>query len=323
MCLNGRTPQGLRPAKPSGMGEMRNVISISPFQCRMWSEHERSEAHITEASCRSEIDSFGSHGQLIPVLGRPVRNGHQYKIELVYGARRLFVARHLNIPIEVEVRELSDQEAAVALDRENRQRKDVSPYERGQCYARWLRSLCFRSQDEIARALRISPSKVSRMLKLAMLPDVIVNAFVSPLEIREFWGVALHQAWQDKRRQRAMGDVAKAISQQIPRPGAEEVYGRLSVRPVSGCGKRSGTRDEIVKDPHGKPLFRVRYRARKVAFLMDADKLSASSLRRLKALISRTMQLERAEGAESDGIFLDAPLARAPLRSTVDGAGVR
>jgi hypothetical protein len=67
----------------------------------MWSHHERLEEHITEESCRAEIDSHSKHGQLMPVLGRLLKADLWHEVELIYGARRLFVARHLKRPLLV------------------------------------------------------------------------------------------------------------------------------------------------------------------------------------------------------------------------------
>jgi ParB family transcriptional regulator, chromosome partitioning protein len=110
---------------------MSTVVSISPFECKMWEMHDRMMSYITEKGCSSEIESVSKHRQLLPVLGRTLKDDPHYKVELIYGARRLFVARHLNIQLLVELRRLSDVEAIIAMDIENRVRKDVSPYERG------------------------------------------------------------------------------------------------------------------------------------------------------------------------------------------------
>jgi ParB-like chromosome segregation protein Spo0J len=67
----------------------------------------------------------------VPALGRPLHGDLEFDVEIIYGARRLFVARHLNMPLQVELREMSDREALVAMDIENRLRTDISPYERG------------------------------------------------------------------------------------------------------------------------------------------------------------------------------------------------
>src|SRR6185437_1019895 len=117
---------------------MSHITSVNPFRCRMWDLHDRLEYLILEDTCRAEIASFEKYGQLIATLGRPLRGDPDYDIELVCGARRLFVARHLNVDLLVEVREMTDQDAIIAMDMENRQRRDVSPYERGLSFARSL-----------------------------------------------------------------------------------------------------------------------------------------------------------------------------------------
>ena len=159
---------------------MRKLLSVNPFRACMWSLHDRCDRHVNEQTCRAEIESFETRGQLVPALGRPLRDDPDHDVELIYGARRLFVARHLNRSLLVDVREMSDREAIVAMDVENRQRTDISSYERGVSYARWLRNGHFGSQEDIARALRISSSQVSRLLRLAKLPSVILGAFTSP-----------------------------------------------------------------------------------------------------------------------------------------------
>ena len=159
--------EGERGQLPNGHGD--DVVVVSPFRCRMWALHDRIEDYLNEQTCREEIESFAKHGQLVPVLGRLLRGDPTHDIELIYGARRLFVARHLNSSLIVKLCEVSDRQALVAMDIENRQRQDISPYERGTSYARWLRTGHFKSQEEICRTLQISPAQVSRLLRIARL----------------------------------------------------------------------------------------------------------------------------------------------------------
>ena len=116
--------------------EARNIVSVSPFRVRMWRLHDRCEEYVNEETCKAEIASFQKHGQLVPALGRVLPGDCGYDVELIYGARRLFVARHLSVPLLVEIREISDRDALIAMDIENRQRMDISPYERAMSYAR-------------------------------------------------------------------------------------------------------------------------------------------------------------------------------------------
>lgn len=274
---------------------MQSLVTISPFQCRMWAFHDRLDTQITEASCRAEIESFSKHGQLVPVLGRALRGDLNYKVELIYGARRLFVARHINKPLLVELKDVSDREGIIAMDIENRQRTDISPYERGLSYLRWVQAGHFHSQDEVARALKLSASQVSRLLKLARLPSVVVGAFANPAEICEAWGLDLAEALEDPQRRPQMLQKARTIAAAEARPVAREIYRQLLTAAVPGRKPKVRRRDEIIKGSNGERLFRVRYQSNSVALLLAADKVSASSLKRICEAISGVLQTANAQ----------------------------
>ena len=276
---------------------MESIISVSPFRCRMWELHDRLESHVTEHSCRAEIESFEKHGQLVPALGRPVRDDSSYDVELIYGARRLFVAQHLNKPLLVEVREMTDMEAIISMDIENRQRKNISPYEQGLCYAQWLRARYFASQDDIARALRISSSQVSRLLKIARLPPVVVNAFESPLDIREGWGMDLSMAWEDPPRKASLIERARAVSAMSQRPPSTEVFRQLISSSVRGHSIPRKSHDEVVKDERGNALFRIRQQRKTVALLLPMTIVSAPMLSEIKLAVTSIMKKASSENA--------------------------
>jgi ParB family chromosome partitioning protein len=287
----------------------------------MWLEHERLAEQITEDSCKDEIVSFLKHGQLIPVLGRLIKGDQQFDIELIYGARRLFVARHINVPLRVEVRGLSDREGIIALDMENRQRKDLSPYERGLSFVSWLRAGYFESQVDIARILNISPAQVSRLIGLARLPSVVVAAFESPLDIRETWGLSLSDTWQKQDSRRAMAQAARAIAAESPRLDPAKVYARLL---STGLRSRATTHDEVVKDSSGKALFRVRHHRNDVALLLPAADLSKRSLARIKALVADVLQdaivqVTLQEGKMSKSLPMVAAVSVMPFRAGQEG----
>jgi ParB family chromosome partitioning protein len=271
------------------------LVKVSPHRCRIWIGHDRLEEYIDEQSCQSEIQSFVSHGQMSAVLGRPLKDDPSFDVELIFGARRLFVARALNVLLDVELRDLTDREAAIHLDIENRHRREVSPYERGMCYMRWLRSGLFSSQEELAQSLKASPSHVSRLLAVAKLPSVIVSAFPSPLEIREMWGVALLSAFGDMKRRRALLERARVIAKESPRPPPDRVFERLTaVEGARASVKTGGERfvDEVVRDRAGRPLFRIRRYRQRVAFVIDSRKLSRASYEQIRRSLTATLQVE-------------------------------
>jgi ParB family chromosome partitioning protein len=282
---------GLPAFARGGEGRQRgDIVRVNPFRCRMWPLHDRLGDYVTEQSCRAEIESFARYGQLVPALGRPLRDDPDCDVELIYGARRLFVAQHLNVPLYVELRELSDRQALVAMDIENRHRRDISAYERGVNYARWLRTKHFNSQDEIAHALKISTSQVSRLLKLAQLPAVIVNAFVSPLDIREGWGIELAKAWQDPQLRLLVAQRARALVNQTPRPGSLEVYQKLIAPAGAGKKSRRPRRDMVVSGSNGAPLFRIRYQRATVALLLPTTAVSENCVNRIRQAVCDIMQ---------------------------------
>ena len=268
---------------------MKKIVSMNPFECRMWALHDRIESYINEESCREQIQSFGKHGQLIPVLGRPLQGDPDHKVELIYGARRLFVARHLNVPLLVELREISDEEAIVAMDIENRHRADISPYERGVSYARWLRAGYFKSQEELAKTLKVSSPQVSRFLKIAQLPAVIIGAFASPAEILESWGLEIADALADEEHRRTTIQAARKISANGRQLASREVYRQL----LTASSRRkpsTSSRDQVVKDENGVPQFRIRERQNSILLVLPLEKASDQVLASLRTATLRILQ---------------------------------
>jgi ParB family transcriptional regulator, chromosome partitioning protein len=277
---------------------MKQIVFVNPFRCRMWDLHDRDGDDVDEETCKAEIQSMSQHGQLVPVLGRALSGESQHDVELIYGARRLFVARHLNIPLAVELRKLTDQEAIIAMDIENRMRLDLSPYERGRCYLRWLRGSYFSSQEEIARALRISPAKVSRLVRIAQLPTVIVSAFRRPTDIHENWGLALADAWRDKTKQAALAKRARAIASSQKRPPPEHIVKDL-LSPIRSPRLRASTHDEVVKDDGGRPLFRVRRHLYSVSIILPIKSMSDQTVRNVLYSVRNLLRDETPQAADN------------------------
>jgi ParB family transcriptional regulator, chromosome partitioning protein len=266
---------------------MRVLRSVSPFVCRMWNLHDRLDESVDEESCQNEIESIARHGQLVPVLARPLIEDPSHKFELIFGARRLFACRHINRPIEIEVRQMTDREAIIAMDIENRQRKDLSPYERGMSYARFLRGGHFTSQDDIARSLDVSASQVSRLLKLAALPSVVISAFGSAREICETWGLDLADALNDPKRRQVTVSRARNIAAAAARVPPVEVYRQLISAPSSSRRNRPvGARDEVVSGEGGAPLFRIRHQRHDVAILLPIKSVPAHILSEIRAAVA-------------------------------------
>jgi ParB family chromosome partitioning protein len=280
---------------------MTETVSVSPFRCRMWNGHDRLDGYIDEHSCRDEIKSVLKHGQRLPVLGRRIHNDISHDIELIYGARRLFIARHLNLPLLIELREIADRDAIIALDIENRQRKELSPYERGRAFSAWLQAGHFDSQEDLAHVLNISASQVSRLLKLAELPAAVVSAFADPTQICENWAPELIELWNNHESKNHIIKAARSVSRESPQPSAATIYKRLLAAGVGRdySGSAAINHDEVVTDDSGNPLFRVSTRTKDIALLLPAALLSNSCLSEIKVQITSILQRARTQATES------------------------
>jgi ParB/RepB/Spo0J family partition protein len=264
------------------------VVSVSTFKCRMWSMHDRLGEQVSESGCASLIASIRKHGQKQPVLGRPCSGGSG-EIELIYGARRLFAARHLGVPLLVELRCIDDRTALIEMDIENRVRRDITPYERGLSYTSWLRAGYFANQSELAKNIGVSEAQVSRLLRYAEIPTVVLGAFRSPADIREDWAVELARACRDPSHR---GEIIRRARQ--VQKAAKVLRPRIAYERLMGLGRRNGARtdtmDEIVRDSSGTPMFRVRYRRAFVHLMIPRASLETQVLTAICSEVKSTIE---------------------------------
>jgi ParB/RepB/Spo0J family partition protein len=283
----------------------------------MWDMHDRLGEDIDIRSCASLIDSFRKHGQKHPVLGRVAAGSNDFEFELVYGARRLFAAQHLGMDLLVDVRAFDDRAALVEMDVENRVRTDISPYERGRSYRRWLGAGYFKNQAEIARALAVSEAQISRLLRYAELPAAVVDAFESPNEIREEWAVCLAKLCSDAGTRSIVTNRARSWRNAGRSASAQTVFDAL----VNGRGKDAPatcrSRDDVIKDPGGKPLFRVGFRAKTVHFIVPRSRMTVDVLQHVNKELTNV--LRNTSGGEASSRA--EVLANRSLRLTAHSSG--
>jgi ParB/RepB/Spo0J family partition protein len=114
--------------------------------------------------------SIRHQGVLSPLLVRPLPGDQtdiEHLYELVFGHRRLRAARLAGLEfVPCQVRDMTDEQAALAQVAENLQRADVTPLEEADGFAR-LRRDHGMSADDIAEAVHKSRSYVFGRLKLA------------------------------------------------------------------------------------------------------------------------------------------------------------
>ena len=132
-------------------------------------------------------DSIRESGVLIPALARPAENGY----ELISGHRRLAACRALGLStMPVIVRNLTDEEAVIAMVDSNLQREHILPSEKAFAYkmkydalkrspGRPSKNSCqlgakYRTDQEIANDASDSARQIQRYIRLTnLIPDIL------------------------------------------------------------------------------------------------------------------------------------------------------
>lgn len=202
----------------SGQNEEKTLHWVDPARCMMWERHNRDYGLLTEENCRDLIEGIRAQGrQEFPAVVRRI-DDPDYDYEVICGARRHFAVTWLranNYPqfkYLVEVRDLSDEEAFRLADVENRDREDISDYERAKDYAEAVELYYGGRQKAMAERLEVTEVWLSRYLDLARLPVEIVDAFPSIRDVRELHARSLKPMLKDPASRAKVLGVASEIA---------------------------------------------------------------------------------------------------------------
>ena len=184
------------------------VILMDPRQIRRsrWANRIEAEFGTAEfAQLKEEIQS--SAGNVQPIKARAITgeitnkagvfDGQTPTHEIVFGHRRHQACLELGLPVSVIVVDsMSDQQLFEAMDRENRGRKNLSAWEQGRMYQDALDKALYPSLRKLAESLGVNVSDASRAIGLAKLPEDVVRAFQTPLDLQVRWAKPLSDALQ-------------------------------------------------------------------------------------------------------------------------------
>jgi ParB family chromosome partitioning protein len=247
----------------AGEREEKVLRWVDPAQCVMWARHNRAYDLLTEATCADLIASIKAQGrQEFPAIVRRLPAGQGADYEVICGARRHFAISWLRAHAYpqfrylVEVRDLTDEEAFRLADIENRDREDISDYERARDYAQALEAYYGGLQKAMADRLEVSEAWLSRYLQLARLPDALVAAFASVREIRELHARALKPLLANPKTREKVLQAAALIS-------AEQAAARAGQGAPIGAPQVAARLKGAAQGPKpGRPAERVYRRAR-------------------------------------------------------------
>lgn len=184
--------------------------------------HEQSFTDESFKQLKAEIQSAG--GNVQPIKVRPLV-GQGGKYEIVFGHRRHQACLELEQPVLAMIENLDEQQLFTQMDQENRQRKDLRPYEQGMMYKRALDEGLFPSQRKLAKGISVDLSLINKAINLAELPAAIVGAFGSPLDLQYRWGTLLTKAVN--RNPELIIERAKTLKASGERLGSSEILARL------------------------------------------------------------------------------------------------
>lgn len=137
-------------------------ILIEASQCKPWNFHDRDNSWMNRSKCKDLISSIRKHGQKTPIFVRPLQEKNLY--EIIAGKRRWFTCKFLKIPIKAKVVNIDNREGAILMHLENKDRKDISEFERAISYSKLLKEKIFLSQDDMSNSLSLSKSKLSKII---------------------------------------------------------------------------------------------------------------------------------------------------------------
>lgn len=247
------------------------------------------------ALLKREIRLAGGNVQPIKIMriDRP-RDGIKYV--LIFGHRRLRAVKELQADGETGVRlralivqPMSQVALFKEMDRENRARADLRPYEQGLMYKKALDKGLFLSQSDLAEKLGLDKGNVSKAIHLAELPDDVLNAFNSRLAIQYRWGVALKKSLEKDsdsksrllRAAKGFADLAKEA-----RPADKDIYLALiaAASPVEPKTKLKPALVEHTADANG------------VSFRVSSLSVTAEQIQKIRAYIESILSEEGPPG---------------------------
>lgn len=204
---------------------------------RWANRHEASFATTEFQALKAEISAAGGNVQPIKVRPVVVLNGSTPPVggqfELIFGHRRHRACLDLGIPVLAAIEDATDLSLFEQMERENRGRKNLSAWEQGTMYRKALDEGLYPSLRRLSEGLGVDVSLVSKSVTLARLPDAVVAAFASPLEIQFRWAAPLADAVQ-KDPEGTLARARAIVAEASPQPNAGGVFAALVMNPGQG-----------------------------------------------------------------------------------------
>ncbi len=243
---------------------------------RWANRHDDSFTSQDFADLKADIANAGTNVQ--PIKVRPTQDTGRF--EIVYGHRRHRACLELGLPVFAIIESLSETELFAEMDRENRLREDLRPYEQGEMYRKALDEKLFPSLRKLADSLGVNLSNASRAVNIARLPEEVLDAFPSRLDIQFRWTEPLIEA---SKVGGALIERAKTVTKL--RAGGVELSAKAVFDQLIGTTETQAKRRGVVVN--GAALFSVKVGRDKVT--IELGKVSAANLKSIEEFISTVL----------------------------------
>lgn len=225
-----------------------------------------------------EIESSG--GNVQPVKVRPIPASDPQAYEIVFGHRRHRACLERGQPLLAMIDSIDDRALFQEMDRENRQRADLRPYEQGEMYRKALENKLYPSLRALADALGVQVGNASTAVRIARLPAEVLDAFPSRLEIQFRWGALLDEALAKDRPMvlQAAKDIA-AARKEGAQISAKKTLTLLCKSTTSNPGadqNKDANEDAIVIE--GRRVASIRRDKRQVSVVLERKSFSGDGL---------------------------------------------
>ena len=257
-------------ARAFASGEAMQVtqLRLDPARARIWPGNARIYTLLTVSNCRDLIESIiAEGGQKVPAIVRPIAGDPDHDFEVITGTRRHFSISWLrasgreDLFFIAQVENLNDEAAFRLADLENRARNDVSDFERARNYAAALDSHYDGHLTRMAERLNLSKGWLSKMIRIASLPEAVIGAFPDPRDLR------LRSAYALSRAMEADGAAAAVVAMAVQIARAQEARiadghpphgpGEILRALMEAAGEKPSPADLAVVGPGGKPAISI------------------------------------------------------------------
>ncbi len=245
------------------------IKKVPTEDCFTWKYANRMQQYVNDSTCAELISNIKHSGQKIPAIARKVNS----KYEIICGIRRLYACNKLQIPILLAIIDVDDKEALLIMDAENRERLDISPYERAIDYKKWIECGVYKNYKEIQELTGMKKSWFSQLISLSELNPQIIKLFNDPINLKQKWGYNIRLLCKDKISEDRMLQVAKNIQNKNYKP--RTIYLKL----LQSCQvDNTENTEEIVTNHLGKRLFKIKYLDRTTNIIIN-KKLNKDDLK--------------------------------------------